>query len=325
MRTGESSMLAALLLATVWAVQADGPLWAAEIPLWPDGSAPLPPLPQGVSAPTEPEVVTAEGRPAEGAANRWVSGTTRPSLTPHCARSARRSGAAVIVCPGGGYSGMAWDKEGEHISEWLAQRGITAFTLKYRHGGGAHQHPVPFTDVQRAVRWVRGHSAEYCVQPDRIGVMGFSAGGHLAATIGTHFDEGDGAAGDPVEQQSSRPDFLVLIYPVITMEKGFSHGGSLGNLLGKSPDSALVAELSNDLHVTENTPTTFMVHATDDQTAPVENSLRFYRVLVEHKVPAELHLYDQGGHGFGMLQRELPIDHWPEALEAWLKSRDLIR
>lgn len=323
LRTGQLIRLGVILLVSGGAAACAGKVtWGEGIPLWPQGAAPLP---LGVSVPTKPEVVTSEGRPSEGAANRWVEGTTQPTLSPHIARPARRSGAAMIVCPGGGYRGMAFDKEGENICEWLAQRGITAFTLKYRQGGGAHQHPVPLSDVQRAVRWVRSHAVEYCIEPNRIGVMGFSAGGHLASTIGTHFDEGDAAASDPIERQSSRPDFLALIYPVITMEKEFTHGGSLENLLGKTPDPQLVEELSNYKHVTDKTPPTFMVHAGDDKTVPVENSLRFYRALVAHKVPAELHLYERGGHGFGMLQRGLPADHWPEAFEAWLKSQKLIR
>ena len=231
----------------------------------------------------------------------------------------------MIVCPGGGYGGLAFDKEGENICEWLAHRGVTAFTLKYQHGGGAHQHPVPLADAQRAVRWVRGHADEYGIDLDRIGVMGFSAGGHLASTVGTHFQPGNPEADDPVERHSSRPDFLVLVYPVISMDEAFTHSGSRVRLLGKSPDAELVANLSNDLQVTDTTPPTFLVHASDDQAVPVEHSLRFYRALTAHGIPAELHVYQQGGHGFGMLQRDLPVDHWPAVFEAWLKSRKLIQ
>lgn len=297
-------------------------LLAEEIPLWGEAAAPLP---AGATAPTEPEVVTGEGRPEDGGPNRWVKGTITPSVTPHCANATRRSGAAMVVCPGGGYAGMAFDKEGENISQWLAERGITAFTLKYRHGGGPHQQPVPHWDVQRAMRWVRAHAADYCIEPDQVGVIGFSAGGHLASTIGTHYDAGDAASDDAVERQHSRPDFLALIYPVITMEEGFSHGGSRLNLLGESPDPDTVAKYSNDLQVTAETPPTFIVHTTDDGTVPVENALRFYRALVTNKVPAELHIYNEGGHGYGMLQRGLPVDEWPAAFEAWLKSRGLTR
>jgi len=313
---GRTSMSLAVLVCVVGVA---GWASAKEIPLWPAGQVPFSAGDQAAG----PERV--EDRESTGEENRWIEGTTVPSLTPHRADPQQASGAAMVVCPGGGYGGLAFDKEGEHVSRWLAERGITAFTLKYRQGGGAHQHPVPLTDGQRAVRWVRSHAEEYGVQPDHIGVMGFSAGGHLASTIGTHFDDGDPAADDPVERQSSRPDFLVLAYPVISMQKEITHAGSLENLLGKTPDPQLVEKLSNDLQVTDSTPPTFLLHATDDGAVPVENSLRFYRALVAHKVPAELHIYEHGGHGFGMLERNLPVDHWPEVLEAWLRSRGLIK
>lgn len=313
---------ALLLTAVVWLTSTGPETWAEEISLWPEGAAPIPASAMDAVRPG-PEKI--EGRSSEGPANRWFTGTTDPTLTPHVAVTSRRSGAAMIVCPGGGYTGMAFDKEGENICEWLAQRGITAFTLKYRQGGGAHQHPVPFSDVERAVRWVRNHAVDYEIDPNRIGVMGFSAGGHLASTIGTHFHAGDPEAKDPLDRVSSRPDFLALIYPVISMEKEITHSGSLDNLLGQSPDPHLVALLSNDRQVTDKTPPTFLLHASDDKTVPIENSLQFYRALVKHGVPAELHVYEQGGHGFGMLQRGLPVDHWPEVFETWLKSRGLIQ
>lgn len=313
---------AALLILALLLTSMGRTTFAAEIPLWPDGAAPLPP---NAAVAEQPGAETVENRNSEGPANRWVTGTTQPTLKVHSPQPTLRSGAAMVVCPGGGYAGMAFDKEGENVCEWLAQRGVTAFTLKYRHGGGAHQHPIPLADVERAVRWVRCHADEFGIEPDRIGVMGFSAGGHLASTIGTHFQPGKPEADDPVERHSSRPDFLVLIYPVISMDEAITHAGSRERLLGKSPEAEVVAELSNDQQVSDATPPTFLVHASDDHSVPVENSLRFYRALVEHHVPAELHVYEQGGHGFGMLHRELPVDHWPAAFEAWLRSRELIR
>ena len=313
---------AALLISVLLLTSLGPTAFAEEIPLWPEGAEPLSPSAAGAEQPG-PERI--EGRDSEGPANRWIVGTTRPTLTAHSPPAAKRSGAAGVVCPGGGYAGMAFDKEGENICQWLARRGVTAFTLKYRHGGGAHQHPVPLSDVERAVRWVRGHADEYGINAERIGVMGFSAGGHLASTIGTHFQPGDPQADDPVERHSSRPDFLVLVYPVISMDEAITHAGSRENLLGKSPEAELVVDLSNDLQVTGATPPTFLVHASDDQVVPVEHSWRFYRAVTAHGIPAELHVYEQGGHGFGMLQRDLPVDHWPAAFEAWLKSRGFVK
>ncbi|MDZ4656791.1 MAG: alpha/beta hydrolase [Bythopirellula sp.] len=255
--------------------------------------------------------------------NTWVTGVSEPTLTINVPPGQHRTGTGIVICPGGGYGGLALEKEGVEVARWLAELGITTFVLKYRHGGGVHRHPVPLSDIQRAVRLVRSQAAQWGVEPDKLGVLGFSAGGHLASSVGTHFDAGDKKATDPVEQQSCRPDFLMLIYPVISMDASITHGGSLENLLGKTPDPNLVELMSNDLQVTDQTPPTFIAHAGDDEAVPVENALRFYRALVAHKVPAELHVFAEGGHGFGMRQPG-PVEEWPTLLANWLKSRKLV-
>jgi acetyl esterase/lipase len=257
-----------------------------------------------------------------GLSDIWITGVSKPTLTVVAPPEEERNGTAVIICPGGGYGGLSFDKEGLEVGRWFADRGVTAFVLKYRHGGGVHQHPVPLSDVQRAVRLVRSQADEWKILPERVGVMGFSAGGHLAASAGTHFDLGDRKSTKAVEQQSSRPDFLVLVYPVISMDAAITHGGSRANLLGEKPEEALVELMSNEKQVTDQTPPTFLVHATDDGAVPVANALRFYQACIDHKVPAELHVFEKGGHGFGMRQKG-PVEEWPTLLANWLKSRGL--
>lgn len=259
----------------------------------------------------------------EKQSNLWVTGVSEPTLTAVPATTKAPAQTAVVICPGGGYGGLSYEKEGAEIANWLSKFGITSFVLKYRHGGGVHKHPVPLSDVQRAMRVVRSLAKEMGFKSDQVGVMGFSAGGHLASSVGTHFDTGNKQSTDKIEQQSSRPDFLVLVYPVISMDARITHGGSLANLLGDKPSDDLVKLMSNDLHVTEQTPPTFIAHAGDDEAVPVANALRFYQALVDHHVPAELHVFEKGGHGFGMRQKG-PIEEWPNLLAHWLKSRHLI-
>jgi acetyl esterase/lipase len=223
----------------------------------------------------------------------------------------------VIVCPGGGYSGLSMDKEGDQIAKWLNSIGVTAFVLKYRLGPKYH-HPVELGDAQRAIRTVRANAVEYRVMPERVGIMGFSAGGHLASTAGTHFDAGEAAAADPIDRISSRPDFLVLCYPVISLME-FAHQGSKRNLLGENPDPKLVENLSNQLQVTAKTPPTFLFHTTTDGTVPVENSVMFYAALRKAGVPAELHIYENGPHGVGLGQTDEALSSWPARLADWMR------
>jgi len=258
--------------------------------------------------------------------NRWITNISRPTLSVFLPPRELRTGSAVVICPGGGYAGLAFDKEGVQIAQWFNAQGVAAFVLKFRCGGAPHQHPIPLKDAQRAMRIVRHRAAEWQLQPDRIGVMGFSAGGHLASTLGTHFDQGDLQASKPLERTSCRPDFLVLIYPVISLENDITHRGSREHLLGTNPDKNQVRELSNHLQVHEDVPPTFLVHAGDDQAVPVENSLQFYRAVNQHKIAAELHIFAAGGHGFGMrLPQKTPAATWPALLAAWLKEQGVIR
>lgn len=237
-----------------------------------------------------------------------------PTLTPFLP-SGRSSGAAVIVCPGGGYTHLA-DHEGRPVAEWLNSIGITAFVLKYRIGPKYH-HPAPLQDAARAVRLVRSRAAEWKIDPRRIGILGFSAGGHVASTIGTHFDAGNPTADDLIERVSSRPDLLVLIYPVITMGE-FTHGGSKKQLIGENASADLVKLLSNEEQITKQTPPTFLVHTANDDAVPVENSLRFAEQLRKFGIPFELHIYERGRHGFGLGGGDPILSTWPARCADWL-------
>jgi acetyl esterase/lipase len=246
----------------------------------------------------------------------------RPTLTFYPpARAA--TGTAVIVAPGGGYTNLAMDHEGRQVAAWLNAMGVTAFILKYRLGPRYH-HPIELGDAQRAIRTVRAKAETFGVIPNRIGMMGFSAGGHLTSTAGTHFDAGKADAADPIERVSSRPDFMILGYPVISFDPAIKHAGSERNLLGEHPDPALVAELSNELHVTAQTPPTFIFHTTNDPGVPVENSVRFYLALVKAKVPAEMHLFEDGPHGVGLALDDPALSAWPTLLANWLRARGLL-
>jgi len=246
----------------------------------------------------------------------------KPTLAAYLVPAGRGTGTAVIVCPGGGYQGLSMDKEGDQIARWLNSLGVTSFVLKYRLGPKYH-HPVELGDAQRAIRTVRSKAAEYRLLPDRIGIMGFSAGGHLASTAGTHFDAGDNGAADPIDRLSSRPDFMVLCYPVISFTD-HPHQGSRRNLLGENPDPKLVENLSNEMQVTAQTPPTFLFHTTTDATVPVENSVMFYSALRKAGVPAELHIYERGPHGVGLAQTDEALSSWPARLADWMRVRGLL-
>lgn len=248
----------------------------------------------------------------------------KPTITVYPAAEDKATGAAVIVCPGGGYGFLASDYEGMDVARWLSKQGVTGFVLKYRVAPRYH-HPAPLQDAQRAVRTVRARAREWDVDPKKIGIMGFSAGGHLASSAGTHFDEGKPDADDPVERVSSRPDFLILCYPVITFTGPYVHKGSRDNLLGKNPDPKLVESFSNDKQVTKNTPPTFLFHTDEDTAVPPENSALFYLALKKAGVPAELHVYEKGKHGVGLAPKDPVLSSWPERLTAWLKARGAVR
>jgi acetyl esterase/lipase len=224
----------------------------------------------------------------------------------------------VVVAPGGGYVHLSLQKEGSDVAQWLNDHGVAAIVLRYRLGPTYH-HPTELQDAQRAIRYARAHAAEWSVQTDHIGMWGFSAGGHLTATAGTHFDAGNPSAADPLDRPGSRPDFLVLAYPVISFDPAVMHAGSRQYLLGNSPDPALVTLLSNELQVTPQTPPTFLFSTTDDATVPIANSVLFYSALVKAKVPVEMHIYRHGAHGAGLAPNNPELKTWPDLLLAWMK------
>lgn len=233
----------------------------------------------------------------------------KPALTFYPA--AQPNGAAVLVCPGGGYVNLAMDHEGKQIAEWFNSFGVTAFVLKYRLAP-RYRHPAMIEDARRAMRIIRSRAKEFGIDPARVGVMGFSAGGHLASTLSTHFQEGE------------RPDFAILCYPVISFTTRYTHSGSMRALLGDPPDPALVWELSNELRVTSQTPPTFLFHTNADTGVPPENSILYYLALRRAGVPAEMHIYQEGRHGVGLAPKDPVLSTWPGRLKDWLMVRGII-
>jgi enterochelin esterase family protein len=248
----------------------------------------------------------------------------RPTLTMYRPPAEKANGTAVVVCPGGGYGFLAVDHEGWQIAQWLTQQGVTAFVLQYRIAPRYH-HPAPLQDAQRALRTVRARAKEWDVDPRRVGIWGFSAGGHLASTAGTHFDSGNPTAQDSIERVSCRPDFLILSYPVITMTTPYTHMGSRNNLIGKEPDAKLVEYYSNEKQVTANTPPTFLFHTDEDKGVLPENSILFYLALKKVGVPAELHIYEKGPHGVGLAQQDAVLSTWSQRLAGWMTKRGLLK
>ncbi len=246
-----------------------------------------------------------------------------PSITIYLPEAAKATGTAIVVCPGGGYGGLAIDHEGEQIGQWLIKEGIAAFVVQYRHAP-LYGHPYPLMDAQRAVRTVRAGAAAWGLKPDRIGILGFSAGGHLTASTGILNEGGDPSAKDPIDQVSARPDFMVPIYPVITMQDDYTHKGSRKNLLGENPDPALVERYSLERQVNAQTPPTFLVHTTDDQVVPVENAVQLYLAIHKAGVPVEMHVYEKGVHGLGLGGGDAAFATWPGHFIHWLHVRGLL-
>ncbi len=251
-----------------------------------------------------------------------VADEDKPTFTHYLPKRAKTR-TAVVVCPGGGYRNLAMDHEGVQVATWLNSLGITAFVLKYRLGPKYH-HPSEMLDVQRALRIVRSRAAEYGVAPDKIGVWGFSAGGHLASTAATHFAEAQPESADPVERVGSAPDFAVLTYPVISFTTEYVHKGSRLNLLGEKPSEEEMRLLSSELQVTKRTPPTFLVHSNEDSGVPPENSVLFYLALRKAGVPAEMHIYEKGPHGFGLGSLDAVLSSWPARLADWFRGRGLL-
>jgi len=265
----------------------------------------------------------------------WVDGAPgakgnedgdKPTLTIYLPPDEKATGAAVVICPGGGYGHLAMDHEGHQIAQWLNSLGVAGFILKYRHhnSGAGYGHPAPLQDAQRAIGMVRSRAKEWNINPSRIGILGFSAGGHLASTAGTHFHKGRSDAKDPIDRVSCRPDFMILIYPVISMTEWFTHRGSRRNLLGDNPDKNLVEGLSNEKQVTPETPPTFLVHTDEDKGVPAENSIYFYLALRKAKVPAEMHIYQKGRHGFGLGRKHGAVSSWSVRCAEWMRGMGLL-
>jgi acetyl esterase/lipase len=275
------------------------------IPLWPEG------VPGARALGTE--------RVGEG---DRISNISEPTLTVYPAAVDRPNGTAVIIAPGGGYGFVSYGREGAQFANWLSSLGVTSFVLKYRLGEFGH--PAPLQDVLRAVRLVRSRAAEFKINPARLGVMGSSAGGHLAATAGTLFDHPAGRTGHALDAVSARPDFLILMYPVITMEDPYAHAGSRKNLLGDHPTPELLQLMSLEKQVTPSTPPTLLIHTQEDQAVPVENSILFYQALTRAKVPAEMYLFEHGSHGMGMKADFGTASDWPARAAEWLRNRGLL-
>ena len=233
------------------------------------------------------------------------------------------TGAAMVICPGGGYVMEAMDHEGYNMAEWLVQHGVAGIVLKYRLPYGHDQ--IPLEDVQRALRIVHAKAKEWGINPAKIGIAGSSAGGHLASTAGTRFDLGKPDSSDPIEKFSCRPDFMLLLYPVITFDEEFGHMGSRINLIGPGNKWDLVEKYSNERQVSSQTPPTFLVLADDDNVVPPRNSIEFYMALKKYKIPAEMHVFRDGGHGFGMNKKNLPVDQWPNLFIQWLKAQGITK
>ena len=283
-----------------------------EMPLYADS------IPNSITVPdTQKGVVGADGK-------LRISNVTRPTLTIYPAPKEKATGTAVIICPGGGYSMLAASHEGSDVAGRFNEMGVTAFVLKYRLPNDTtmpNKEIGPLQDAQRAIQLVREKAAEWGVDPNHIGLMGFSAGGHLASTAGTHFKHHYIEAR---KRENLRPDFLILGYPVISFSDSIGHKGSRTKLLGEHPTEEKIKEYSNELQVTKKTPPTFLVHAKDDKTVPVQNSQHFYEALQEHHVQTELYLYEKGGHGFGMNNKTSDVK-WMDLLEQWMRSNGWVK
>ena len=235
----------------------------------------------------------------------------------------KNTGAAVVICPGGGYWIEAMDHEGYQMAEWLKSKGIAGIVLKYRLPYGHHE--IPSGDARQTMRIVRMNAKEWGIDPNKIGIAGSSAGGHLASTAGTVFDTGNKESLNPVEQMSCRPDFMLLLYPVISFREDIGHMGSRKNLIGEGNDWKLAKQYSNELNVTAETPPTFLILADDDKTVNTQNSVDFYLALKKYNTPAEMHIFQEGGHGFGMTKKNLPVDQWPDLFYNWLKAMKFVK
>jgi len=278
-----------------------------KLKVWPNGA----PDSNGI---TQPEEIFDGKR---------VRNVTEAEIYVYLPKMGVNKGAAVVICPGGGYGMEAMDHEGYDMAEWLALQGVAGIVLKYRLPNGHDQ--IPLGDAQRAIRIVRQKAAEWGINPGKVGIAGSSAGGHLASTAGTKFDLGKPDSTDPIDKYSCRPDFMLLLYPVITFDEQFGHMGSRTNLIGPGNKWELVEKYSNELHVTAQTPPTFLILADDDGAVPPRNSIEFYMALKKFNIPAEMHIFRDGGHGFGMNKINKPVDQWPNLFVQWMKAQGITK
>ena len=278
---------------------------------------PLPPVPI-----QDGQVLPLWNGPAPGALGS--DDTDIPAVTVYLPRVVAPNTPAVVICPGGSYRALASNHEGRQVASYLNSLGVAAFVLRYRLGPRYH-HPIELGDAQRAIRLVRSHAADWRVDPARVGIVGFSAGGHLAMTASTRFDNGASGAADAVDRVSSRPDFAVLGYPVISMTEEWTHKGSRTNLLGENPDPELAKSLSGERAATKDTPPTFLFQTSEDTTVPAENSVHYYLALRKAGVPAEMHVFEKGPHGVGLANDDAALSEWSKLLANWLRGRKLIK
>jgi acetyl esterase/lipase len=281
------------------------------IPLWPEG------VPNQNPSEEKEHIVSSD--------IVRINNVQTPTLEVFLPSKANHNGKAVVICPGGGYKILAYDWEGTDIAKWYNSKGIAAFVLKYRLPDSpslVQPQWAPLQDAQRAMRIVRKNAAKWNINPSQIGIMGFSAGGHLASKLGTHFDEDTLKASNThsLNKISARPDFMVLIYPVITFDKQYYHGGSKNALIGEDASQEMLDYFSNNLQVSSNTPPTFLIHSADDTVVPYQNSVLFYDALQKHKIPSELHLYPTGGHGYSLAIKKGRLQGWPEQLYEWIHT-----
>lgn len=280
-----------------------------KVKLWPDG------------APNQNEVPGEENTTNTDGIVR-VENIAEAELFVYLPEKEKNTGAAVVICPGGGYWIEAIGHEGTMVAGYLQSIGVAGIVLKYRLPYGNHE--IPITDGLQAMRYVRSKAEEWGINPQKIGVAGFSAGGHLASTIGTHYDLGKEDSKNGFAKISSRPDFMLLVYPVISFDEEIGHMGSRKNLIGETNNWDLAKKYSNELHVDENTPPAFLVLADDDKAVIPQNSINFYSALKKYNVPAEMHIFQKGGHGFGMKKTNSPVDKWPDMFADWLKIIGII-
>ncbi|MCA9130911.1 MAG: alpha/beta hydrolase [Planctomycetales bacterium] len=266
----------------------------------------------------EPETVRLWDKAAPGALAEEEKDI--PTAIVYLPEGTKEPTAAIVIFPGGGYGHLAMDHEGHQIAQWANSMGMAGIIVSYRHRNRGYGHPAPMLDAQRAIRLTRDHAKQWNIDPRRVGVMGFSAGGHLCTTVLTHFDAGNPESEDAIDRQSCRPDFGIVCYAVIALGEDFTHRGSQRNLLGDSPSQELIDSLSNEKQVTSETPPCFVWHTAEDKVVAAENSLRFYSALVKAGSPSELHIFPHGRHGIGLAKDFPGADAWPNLAETWLKA-----